>query len=240
MCIQCSPAPSTISAAAEQRQDVEMTYARPLPPNPNSAHCPTNWGPPTNLAQVQIPCSQIRRESKSRGFAEIGACRDRGLAEKGLEERGARRSGSCAHTYWLEFIQRGALRPDSGQKGLGILFRGFSASKSDDQCLAGCAGGTFIECFVSPPWMLSCVLNVIFLIVISILILIVIPIIVSFWQSVGARGQIRIWSDRHIDRSRPTALSASLCTQQALMTMVMMAMMIMMRMMMMMMMMEGL
>ena len=54
-----------------------------------------------------------------------------------------------------------------------------------------------------------------------------------------ARGQIRIWSDRHIDRSRPTALSASLCTQQALMTMVMMVMMMMMAMMMMMMMMEG-
>ena len=37
------------------------------------------------------------------------------------------------------------MRPDSGQKGLEILFREFSASKSDDQCLAGCAGGAFIE-----------------------------------------------------------------------------------------------
>ena len=123
MCIQCSSAPSTISAAAEQRQDVEMTYARPLPPNPNSAHCPTNWGPPTNLAQVQIPCSQIRRESKSRGFAEIGGLQRKGLKREGLAGPGLARTlidlssykgGLCGLTVgrrdW-EFFSEGFLLP---------------------------------------------------------------------------------------------------------------------------------
>ena len=79
---------------------MEMTYACPLPPNPNSLHCPTNWALPTWLG-LQIPSLQIRG-SKGRGFAVKGLA-DRGLAEKGLEEmgcvRGACRSGACTHTH---------------------------------------------------------------------------------------------------------------------------------------------
>ena len=75
-------------------QDVEMTYGRPLPPNPNSVHCPTNWGLPTWL-RVQIRSSQIRG-SKGRGFA------DRGLEERGARWDGACRSGGlCTLTYQL-------------------------------------------------------------------------------------------------------------------------------------------
>ena len=118
----------------QRRADVEMTYARPLPPNPNSVHCPTNWGLPTKPARG----ADTKRGDK--GLEKQGLCgegpRDRGLAEKGLEERVSVREGNgdrglpkkgfeqiraCARTHMLtDSIQRErTLRPDSEQMGLG-------------------------------------------------------------------------------------------------------------------------
>ena len=83
-------------SAVQLWQDVEMTYGRPLPPNPNSVHCQTNWGLPSWL-RVQIRSSQIRG-SKGRGFAVKGLA-DRGLEEKGLGEMGLADPGACALSH---------------------------------------------------------------------------------------------------------------------------------------------
>ena len=94
-------------------QDVEMTYGQPLPPNPNSVHCQTNWGLPSWL-RLQIRSSQIRG-SKGRGFAVKGLA-DRGLEEKGLGEMGLGEIRGLVHSHIpTESILRGLCRLTVGR-----------------------------------------------------------------------------------------------------------------------------